>query len=85
MTPDQIETELATSLPLPSQRWTPRRKATVIIALCDGAVTIDEVCRRYDILREELDRWISAFERYGVAGLRATRVQIYSDLRKGNV
>lgn len=84
MTREQTEPEPTASLPLPGQRWMPRRKAMVVIALRDGTVTIEEVCHRYHLLSEELDGWISAFERYGVPGLRATRVQIYDDLREAS-
>ena len=67
-------------LPLPGQHWVSRRKAAVVLAVHNGLISIEEICRRYELSREELDSWISAFDRYGVAGLRATRVQIYRDL-----
>jgi hypothetical protein len=80
MTPE-TESEPAVSLPMPGQRWMPRRKAMVLTALRNGTVTIEEVCRRYHLVNEEIDGWIAAFERYGVPGLRATRLQVYNDLR----
>lgn len=69
-------------LPVPDERWIPRRKAMVVIALREGAMTTEEICRRYDLSPDELAGWISAFEQYGVPGLRATRVQIYRHLEK---
>lgn len=71
---------LSPRLPLPGERWVPRRKAMVVIALRNGVTTFDEVCRCYGLSRDELASWISAFERHGVPGLRVTRIQIYRDL-----
>ena len=68
-------------LPSPGERWVPRRKAMVIAALRAGETTIEEVCSLYRLSPDELAGWISSFERYGVPGLRATRVQIYRDDR----
>lgn len=69
-------------LPEGGERWIPRRKAMVVTALRKRATTIEEICLRYGLSPAELASWISAFERYGVPGLRATRVQIYRDLEK---
>lgn len=69
-------------LPLPGERWVARRKAMVITALRDGEATIEEICQRYSLSPDELASWISSFERYGVPGLRTTRVQIYRDLER---
>ena len=65
-------------LPLPGvKRWTARRKAAVLAAIRSGAITVEEAGRRYDISGEELLAWLLAFERDGLRGLRATRVQQY--------
>jgi transposase-like protein len=69
-------------LPLPGDRWVPRRKAMVINALREGRTTIEEVCRLYGLSPDELPGWITAFERHGVPGLRSTRVQLYRQLEK---
>src|ERR1700722_2816957 len=69
-------------LPLPGERWVPRRKAMVIDALRREEMTIEEVCRLYSLSQDELASWISAFGRHGVPGLRATRVQLYRQLEK---
>lgn len=73
---------LSPRLHLASERWIPRRKAMVVTALNEGEITFEEACRRYGLSPDELAGWISSFERYGVPGLRATRVQIYRDLEK---
>ena len=69
-------------LPLPEERWIPCRKVMVVIALREGETTLEEVCRRYSVSAAELGSWVSACERYGVRGLRATRAQIYRDLER---
>jgi transposase-like protein len=77
------EDEKPTSrLPLPGDRWMPRRKAIVISALCEGGTTVEDVCRLYSLSMDELISWIAAFERHGLQGLRSTRLQLYRELEK---
>ena len=67
-------------LPSPdTKRWVVRRKAVVVHAVRDGAISLQEACRRYRLSVEEFLAWQRAIERYGVPGLRATRLQIYRD------
>ena len=69
------------SLPPPStRRWVPRRKAEVVAAVHGGLLTIDEVCKRYDLTLEEFASWQRGVERSGLQGLRVTRLQHYRDL-----
>jgi hypothetical protein len=67
-------------LPLPGERWVSRRKAMVLAALRETEITVEEVCRFYSLSRDELASWVGSFERHGVPGLRATRVQLYRQL-----
>jgi transposase-like protein len=72
----------ATTMDLPppdTKRWVARRKAVIVDAVRSGAITLDEVCRRYDLSVEEFRAWQRAIETHGVAGLRVTRLQIYRD------
>jgi hypothetical protein len=63
-------------LPHPNtKRWVVRRKAAVVAAVRTGRITIDEACRVYQLSEEELLSWERGFELYGLAGLRATRIQ----------
>ena len=39
--------------------------------------SLDEACRRYTLTVEEFLAWQRAIDRFGMAGLRATRVQQY--------
>ena len=65
--------------PADTKRWVARRKASVVAAVCSGALSAQEACRRYRLSLEELLAWQRAIERHGVPGLRVTRLQLYRD------
>jgi hypothetical protein len=68
------------ALPPPdTKRWVARRKAVIVEAVRSGVIDLEEVCRRYNLSVEEFQAWKRAIERYGVPGLRVTRLQIYRD------
>jgi hypothetical protein len=67
--------------PTTSRRWTIRRKAGVLEALRRGALTLEEASQRYALSLEELRAWERDLDRYGLYGLRATRLQIYRTTR----
>lgn len=68
------------TLPSPdTKRWVARRKAVIVNAVCNGAISLEEACRRYQLSVEEFHAWQRAIELHGVAGLRVTRLQIYRD------
>src|SRR5438067_9390926 len=70
----------ATDLPPPNmKRWVARRKAVVVNAVRTGAISLEEVCRRYELSVEEFLAWQRAIDTHGIAGLRVTRLQIYRD------
>ena len=65
-------------LPPPNtQRWVIRRKAEVVAAVRGGLLTLDEACTRYSLTNEEFLAWQQSIDRYGMAGLRTTRIQQY--------
>jgi hypothetical protein len=67
-------------LPPPdTRRWTFRRKAALLQALRSGTITFEQACDRYALSIEELRAWERDFERHGLYGLRATRVQLHRD------
>ena len=67
-------------LPAPdTKRWVARRKAVIVNAVRDGALSLDEACQRYQLSVEEFHAWQKAIDAQGVAGLRVTRLQIYRD------
>jgi len=69
-------------LPAPGQRWTVRRKASVVEAVRGGWVPVEEVCELYDLSADEIVAWERDIDRYGIHGLRVTRLQIYRDTEK---
>ena len=70
----------AVELPSPNtKRWVVRRKAVVVAAVRSGTLSLQEACRRYNLSVEEFLAWQRSIDRYGVPGLRATRLQIYRD------
>jgi len=84
---DLLDSEILTrtsvtpmDLPPPdTKRWVARRKAVVVNAVRSGAISLEEVCRRYELSVEEFLAWQRAIDTHGVAGLRVTRLQIYRD------
>jgi hypothetical protein len=66
------------------RRWRIRRKAALLEALQKGAVSVEKASERYELSVEELRTWERDFERYGVYGLRTTRVQIYRGVRSSS-
>src|ERR1700736_3825008 len=84
---DLLDSEILTrasvnpmDLPPPdTKRWVARRKAVVVDAVRNGAISLEEACRRYELSVEEFLAWQRAIEAHGVAGLRVTRLQIYRD------
>ncbi len=63
-------------LPSPdTQRWVARRKATVVMAVRSGLISLEEACLRYSLSVEEYLSWVRAIERHGLPGLRVTRLQ----------
>jgi len=70
----------AAELPSPNtKRWVVRRKAVVVAAVRSGTLSLQEACRRYNLSVEEFLAWQRSIDRYGVPGLRVTRLQIYRD------
>jgi hypothetical protein len=66
-------------LPSPGQRWTIRRKAAVVEAVRGGWVPIEDVAELYELSADEIVAWERDFDRYGISGLRSTRLHVYRD------
>lgn len=75
--PDGMPLTLADLPPRTTKRWVIRRKAEVVTAVRGGLLTLEEACDRYQLTVEEFLGWQKAIEQFGMAGLRATRVQQY--------
>ena len=65
-------------LPAPgTKRWVIRRKAEVVAAVRGGLLSLDEACSRYALNPDEILSWQHCMDRFGPAGLRTTRTQLY--------
>jgi len=65
-------------LPPPDARWMASRKALVVEAVDQGLLTLDQVCERYGLTTREFHTWRAGLILHGRAGLRATRLQVYT-------
>ena len=65
--------------PPDTKRWVTRRKAVIVNAVRAGVISLEEVCRQYQLSVEEFLAWGRAIDAHGVPGLRVTRLQIYRD------
>jgi hypothetical protein len=63
--------------PASTDRWVIRRKAEVVAAVRGGLLTLEDACDRYRLTSEEFAAWQQSIDRYGLAGLRTTRLQQY--------
>ena len=69
-------------LPPPdTKRWVTPRKAVIVNAVRAVVISLEGVCRRYELSVEEFLAWRRAIDTHGVPGLRVTRLQIYRDTR----
>ena len=75
--PDGSPLTIADLPPTTTKRWVIRRKAEVVAAVRGGLLSLDDACKRYTLTVEEFLAWQHAIDRFGLAGLRATRVQQY--------
>jgi hypothetical protein len=60
-----------------NQRWVIRHKANVVAAVRGGLISLDDVCQRYSLTREEFLAWSGAVDRFGISALSAARFQRY--------
>jgi len=60
-----------------TRRWVVRRKAEVVAAVRGGLLSLDEACSRYALSSDEILSWQDGIDRFGLAGLRTTRSQLY--------
>ncbi len=74
---DQKQMMLSELPPPDIKRWGVRRKAAVVAAVKNGAITLDDVCWLYDISVEEFLTWQEMIEKHGVRGLHVNRLQVY--------
>jgi hypothetical protein len=81
--PDGRRLTLA-DLPLPgTKRWVIRRKAEVVAAVRGGLLSLEEACSRYALNPDEFLCWQHCIDRFGIEGLRTTRIQFYLEGSRG--
>lgn len=56
-------------------RMTAGRKSIVVEAIRRGILTHARACEMFDLSLEELASWLERDKRFGVPGLRATKIQ----------
>ena len=77
--PDGSPLTVADLPPKDTKRWVIRRKAEVVAAVRGGLLSIEEACERYKLTVDEFLSWQRSIDRYGLPGLRATRIQDYRE------
>ena len=60
-----------------------RRKAEVVAAVRGGLLSLEEACSRYALNPDEFLCWQYCIDRFGVEGLRTTRIQFYLEGSRG--
>lgn len=64
-------------LPKPTcHRWTPYRKAQIVVAVEGELITFDEAATRWNISAEEYGAWKRDYKRSRIDGMRVNQVQI---------
>ena len=68
-----------TDLPAPEagQRWVIRKKGIVVAAVRGGLLSVEQACERYTLTLEEYLSWQTGVDRFGLVGLRTTKLQEY--------
>jgi hypothetical protein len=77
MGPDGSPLTIADLPPPSTKRWVIRRKAEVVAAVRGGLLSLGDACSRYRLTVDEFLSWQRSIQRYGMPGLRATRLQEY--------
>jgi hypothetical protein len=73
----QLQMMLNELPPPDTKRWVIKRKAAVVAAVKKGAISLDQVCRRYNLSAEEFLTWQELVDKHGVRGLRVTKLKDY--------
>ena len=63
--------------PANTDRWVIRRKAEVVAAVRGGLISLDDALTRYRLTAEAFLAWQKAIDKWGMQGLRTTRIQNY--------
>ena len=70
------EVILASDLPPPNTvRWTPSRKAVVVVAIRGGLLSLEDAIKRYGLSENEFADWQRDLDAGGLGHLKVTRIQ----------
>jgi hypothetical protein len=75
--PDGLKLTMAMLPPADTVRWVARRKAQLVSAVKGGLLSLEDACERYNLTVEEFLAWQRQIDRFGMQGLRVTRLQSY--------
>jgi hypothetical protein len=65
--------------PAETNRWVIRRKAEVVAAVRGGLNSLQDALTKYLLRAEEFTAGQQALDKWGMQGLRTTRIQSYRD------
>lgn len=71
----KLEQARADLPPVDTVRWVASRKAAIVKAVDMGAISEDEVCRRYRLSVEELTHWRDSLAEHGKGALLVTKLK----------
>jgi hypothetical protein len=73
----RLEAEQTVRSPPPPKtvRWVASRKASLVLAINQGLLTVEEACAQYSLSVEELSIWQTRLDRHGLRGLHVSRAQ----------
>ena len=78
VTPGFVTDSMGIALLIPAtRRWVIRRKAEVVAAVRGGLLSLDDALAKYRLTAEEFLAWQKAIDKWGMQGLRTTRIQSY--------
>ncbi len=77
--PNGLPLSLETLPPPNTRRWVARRKAEVVTAVRSGLLSLKEALERYNLTEEEFESWERAIDKFGMGGLRVTRIQEFRE------
>jgi hypothetical protein len=63
-------------LPPPdTKRWVASRKATLVLAVNQGVISLEDLFKRYEVSSEEFISWRRDYGRFGMNGLKTQSYQ----------
>jgi transposase-like protein len=67
--------------PEPIERWTAQRKASIILDVLKGQISVPEAARKYGFTQGDYRKWTDEFMRGGIEALKVNRKDLDSEHR----